>query len=317
VSAKRAEAVENVSIHGALSDQHYQMISNFIETRVGIRLPPNKRSMVEGRLRKRLKALDLMDIEEYCDLLFKDGSLDGEVTHLIDCMTTNKTDFFREPAHFNILRDNILPDLVALEKGGRSRNFKIWSAASSIGAEAFTIAMVMDQAIRSTYPRATYSILGTDISTDVLKQANRAIYPTDMVTPVPSDFRARYCMVARDPVRKEIRIAPELRRNVKFRHLNLMDKSYPVERDFDVIFCRNILIYFSREVQHQVVQHLVSHLRTGGYLILGHSESMAGGDQPELSQAYPTVFRKKMNNEPKSKANGNERQNANSRPDRR
>jgi chemotaxis protein methyltransferase CheR/two-component system chemotaxis response regulator CheB len=297
VKAKRVEAVERVSIHGALSDEHYKIISTFIESRVGIRLPPNKRSMVEGRLRKRLKAQNLTDIEEYCNLLFEDGALGDELTHLIDCMTTNKTDFFREPAHFNILRDNIIPDLVAFDKGARGRSFKIWSAASSIGAEAFTIAMVMDHAIRSAYPRATYSILGTDISTDVLKQANRAIYATEMIAPVPPDFRARYCMVARDPKRKEIRIAPELRRNVQFKHLNLMDKSYPVEKDYDVIFCRNILIYFSREVQQQVVQHLVSHLRPGGYLILGHSESMAGGDQPELMQAYPTVFRKKLGNE--------------------
>lgn len=297
MKAKRVEAVERVSIHGALSDEHYKTISTFIETRIGIRLPPNKRSMVEGRLRKRLKAHNLVDIEEYCNLLFEDGALGDELTHLIDCMTTNKTDFFREPAHFNILRDNILSDLMALEKGGRGHKFKIWSAASSIGAEAFTIAMVMDQAVRSDYPRATFSILGTDISTDVLKQANRAIYPTEMIAPVPPEYRARYCMVARDPARKEIRIAPELRKHVHFKHLNLMDKSYPVEKDFDVIFCRNILIYFSREVQQQVVGHLVSHLRPGGYLILGHSESMAGGDQPELKQAYPTVFRKKFNNE--------------------
>jgi chemotaxis protein methyltransferase CheR/two-component system chemotaxis response regulator CheB len=297
MKAQRSEPVERVSMHGALSDEHYKIISTYIETRVGIRLPPNKRSMVEGRLRKRLKAQNLSSIEEYCNLLFEDGALGDELTHLIDCMTTNKTDFFREPAHFNLLRDNILPDLAAADKNGRARHFKLWSAASSIGAEAFTIAMVMDQAIRQSYPRSSFSILGTDISTDVLRQANRAIYPTEMVAPVPPDFRARYCMVARDPMRKEIRIAPELRRNVQFRHLNLMDKSYQVEKDFDVIFCRNILIYFSRQVQQQVVSHLVSHLRPGGYLILGHSESMAGGDQPDLLQAYPTVFRKKISNE--------------------
>jgi chemotaxis methyl-accepting protein methylase len=290
-------AAARVGMHGALSDEHYQIISTFIETRVGIRLPPNKRSMVEGRLRKRLKAHNLHDIEEYCSLLFEDGALGDELTHLIDCMTTNKTDFFREPAHFNILRDNIIPDLIALDKGSRGRQFKLWSAASSIGAEAFTIAMVMDQAIRTTYPRSTYSVLGTDISTDVLQQANRAIYPAEMVALVPADFRSRYCMVARDPNRKEIRITPDLRRSVQFKHLNLMEKRYPVEKDFDVIFCRNILIYFSRQVQQEVVGRLVSHLRPGGFLILGHSESMAGGDQPELMQAYPTVRRKSSNEE--------------------
>lgn len=289
-------AAARVGMHGALSDEHYKIISSFIEKRVGIRLPPNKRSMVEGRLRKRLKAHAIDSIEEYCSLLFDEGALGDELTHLIDCMTTNKTDFFREPAHFNILRDDILPELMSREKPTHGRKIKVWSAASSIGAEPFTIAMVLDQAMRS-YPRSSYSILGTDISTDVLRQANRAIYPTEMMAPVPPDFYSRYCMVSRDTGRREIRIVPELRRNVQFRHLNLMDKSYPVDKDMDVIFCRNILIYFSRQIQQQVVAHLVSHLRPGGYLILGHSESMAGGDQPELIQAFPTVFRKKTGNE--------------------
>jgi chemotaxis methyl-accepting protein methylase len=118
-----------------------------------------------------------------------------------------------------------------------------------------------------------------------------------MMTPVPPDYYARYCMVSRDSARREIRIVPELRRNVQFRHLNLMDANYPVEKEMDVIFCRNILIYFSRHIQQQVVGRLIKHLRPGGFLILGHSESMAGGDQPELVQAFPTVFRRKTGNE--------------------
>lgn len=295
-ATKRTSHSARLSMHGALSDEHYSLISTFIEGSVGIRLPPNKRSMVEGRLRKRLKAHGIDSIEEYCSLLFHEDALGDELTHLIDCMTTNKTDFFREPAHFSLLRENIVPELMSREKNAHGRRLRVWSAASSIGAEPFSIAMVLDEALRG-YPRATYSVLGTDISTDVLRQATRAIYPTDMMAPVPPDYYSHYCMVSRDPARREIRIVPELRRNVQFRHLNLMDKSYPVENDIDVIFCRNILIYFSRQVQQQVVANLVSHLRPGGYLILGHSESMAGGDQPNLIQAFPTVFRKKTGNE--------------------
>lgn len=289
-------APARVGMPGALSDEHYRNISTLIEKQIGIRLPPNKRGMVEGRLRKRVKALNLATMEEYGNLLFEEGALGEELTHLIDCMTTNKTDFFREPAHFVILRDNLLPEIMARRKASEPRQIKVWSAACSIGAEPFTIAMVLDQAIRS-YPRATYSILGTDISTDVLKHANRAIYPREMIGPVPAEMQSRYCMVARDASRKEIRISPELRKTVRFQHLNLMDKSYPVDRDMDIIFCRNILIYFSRAIQEMVVSHLVSHLRPGGHLILGHSESMAGGNQPELGQAYSTVFRKLEGNE--------------------
>lgn len=278
-------------ISGALSDQHFNYLSKLIESKVGIRLPPNKRTMVEGRLRKRMKALGLANVETYGDYLFEEGALEEEMPHLIDCMTTNKTDFFREPNHFHILLERILPEILATALPGQGRNIKIWSAASSIGAEAFTIAMVLDQALRGQ-PRVNYSILGTDICTDVLHQAARAIYPLDMISPIPQEMQKRYLMRAREPQRAEVRIVPELRRRVTFQHLNLMDPTYPVDRDIDVIFCRNILIYFSKEIQDQVVARLISHLRPGGYLVLGHSESMAGGNQPEISQVVPTVFRK-------------------------
>jgi chemotaxis protein methyltransferase CheR len=271
-----------------LSDDHFAHLSKLIEGKVGIRLPPNKRTMVEGRLRKRMKVLGLTSVESYGEMVFDDGALQEELPHLIDCLTTNKTDFFREPAHFELLREQILPELLSQRRPNEP--IKIWSAASSIGAEAFTIAMVLDAALRNT--RVTYSVLGTDICRDVLHQATRAIYPAEMMLPVPDDFERRYCMRARDPHRKEVRIVPELRRNVRFRYLNLMDQKYPVDRDIDVIFCRNILIYFSKPIQDSVVSRLISHLRPGGYLIFGHSESMAGGNHTEITQVVPTVFRK-------------------------
>ncbi len=280
-------------ISGTLSDQHFDYLSKLIETKIGIRLPPNKRTMVEGRLRKRMKALGLASVETYGDYIFEDGALDEELPHLIDCMTTNKTDFFREPNHFNILINHILPEMLEVAALGQGRHVKIWSAASSIGAEAFTIAMVLDQALRGR-GRNSYSILGTDICTDVLHQASRAIYPLEMIAPVPQEMQRRYFMRARDTRRAEVRVVPELRRNVVFRHLNLMDPTYPVDRDIDVIFCRNILIYFAKPIQDVVVSRLISHLRPGGYLVLGHSESMAGGNHPDIAQVVPTVFRKKL-----------------------
>ncbi|HEX2839742.1 CheR family methyltransferase [Hyphomicrobium sp.] len=284
-------ASSHVPLTGTLSDQHFIYLSKLIETKVGIRLPPNKRTMVEGRLRKRMKALGLSSVERYGDYIFENGALEEELPHLIDCMTTNKTDFFREPNHFNILVNRILPEILERGSPGQGRQIKIWSAASSIGAEAFTIAMVLDDALRGK-ARNSYSILGTDICTDVLRQATRAIYPLEMIAPVPPEMQRRYLMRARQPGRAEVRIVPELRRNVTFRHLNLMDPTYPVDRDMDVIFCRNILIYFSKPIQDAVVARLISHLRPGGYLVLGHSESMAGGNHSEIAQIVPTVFRK-------------------------
>jgi chemotaxis protein methyltransferase CheR len=172
---------------GTLSDQHFSYLSRLIETKIGIRLPPNKRTMVEGRLRKRMKALGLANVEAYGDYIFEEGALDEELPHLIDMMTTNKTDFFREPNHFDILVSRIVPEILSSVPQGTGSHIKVWSAASSIGAEAFTIAMVLDQALRGR-GRNSYSVLGTDICTDVLRQAARAIYPVEMIAPVPPEM---------------------------------------------------------------------------------------------------------------------------------
>ena len=139
----------DLGMTGALSDKHFQHLSSLIETRTGIRLPPNKRSMVEGRLRKRLKALGIASVEEYGNMLFEEGTLPDELPYLIDCMTTNKTDFFREPTHFDILRAHLLPEILGGGIASPGRHIKIWSAAASIGAEAYTIAMVLDEELRN------------------------------------------------------------------------------------------------------------------------------------------------------------------------
>ena len=209
--------------------------------------------------------------------------------HLIDCVTTNKTDFFREPDHFDFLRERAMPLLASLRSGAHSP-FKFWSAAASIGAEAYTIAMVAAEALGLEGHR--FSVLGTDISTEVIAQAQRAVYPASMIDPVPPRLRERYVMRAIDAERQEVRIVPELRRMVRFHCLNLMDPTYRVDRDFDVIFCRNILIYFAKATQDAVLKRLCNHLRKGGFLILGHSESLAGAELSAMRQMAPTIFRR-------------------------
>ena len=201
-------------------------------------------------------------------------------------MTTNKTDFFREPAHFDFLCRTAVPQLIRIP--GR-RRLKLWSAACSIGAEAYTIAMVL-QDLRRTAPGFDFSILGTDVSNDVLAKARLGIYPEAMLEPVPAALRQRYVMASRDPGRGEGRMVPELRQTAQFHRLNLMDPSYPFDRDVDVVFCRNVLIYFDKPTQKAVIERLAAHLRPGGYLILGHSESMAGSGGSGLSQVLPTVY---------------------------
>ncbi len=271
-----------------ITDAQFRRMVEIIEGQVGIKLPPSKRTMVESRLRKRVRALGLPHLAAYGLGYLESGRVPpDELVHLIDCVTTNKTDFFREPTHFELLRDRIVPEILT-RRSGRDKPLKVWSAACSTGAEPYTIAMVMAEMARDT--RFRFDILGTDISTEVLAKARRGVFPADMAEPIPPTWRARYLMTPRDRSRGDVRIVPELRAGLRLARLNLMDASYPVDADMDVIFCRNVLIYFEREVQQQVLRRLCSHLRPGGYHFLGHSESMAANQGLDMQQVLPTVY---------------------------
>jgi len=278
--------VSNLISEDRLREKHFLTLARLLESHTGIRLPPSKRLMLEGRLRRRVRALGLANLAEYGEAIFKDGRLEEEFDSVIDCATTNKTDFFREPEHFVFLRQQAIPS--ALRSTGHA--LKFWSAAASNGAEAYTIAMVAAEALG--LDGRTFSVLGTDISREVIAEARRAIYPADFAAPIPAPLRDRYLMMSRDARRREVRIVPELRRVVRFEHINLMDARYAVDRDFDVIFCRNVLIYFDKATQSAVLRRLCAHLRTGGFLMLGHSESLAGNEPSLLRQAAPTIFRR-------------------------
>ena len=278
---------------GQLSERDFHRLATLVEGHCGIRMPAGKRLLVEGRLRKRVRSLQLADIPAYCRWVLDGDGFAAEFTHLIDAITTNKTDFFREPEHFRFLCERAVPDLL-VRRDEAQPLLKLWSAACSCGAEAYTIAMVLaDLAARPgpAHRRFRASILGTDICGEVLAEAARAIYPLEMVAPVPPEMRRRYLLSARDPRRREVRIVPELRARTRFARLNLMDGSYPVDRDVDVIFCRNVLIYFDRPTQRAVLDRLSRHLRPGGFLVLGHSESMAGNELA-LVPVAPTIFRR-------------------------
>ncbi len=206
-------------------------------------------------------------------------------------MTTNKTEFFREPDHFQFLAEHAVPRLMATSRGGAGATLKVWSAACSTGAEPYTLAMVLaDLGHQISAPR--YAITATDISTEVLDVAISAIYPEAMVVPVPPEIRRRYVLRSKDRSRHLVRIVPELRAAVRFARLNLMDATYAVDREMDIIFCRNILIYFDKETQQAVLRHLTDHLRTGGFLFLGHSETLAGFQLP-VEPVGPTVFQRR------------------------
>jgi chemotaxis protein methyltransferase CheR len=272
----------------ALSTKNFRRLATLIQGYSGIKMPPAKRTMLEGRLRRRMRATRIPDLNAYCAYLFDGGGLEAELIHLVDAVTTNKTEFFREPAHFTFLRER---GLAALRKSNR-KALKAWSAACSTGAEPYTLAMVMEEHLREAGARTGYSILCTDLCTEVLAEALAGIYPAGMVEPVPAELRKRYLMRPLDAGRNVVRIAPGLRANLQFARLNLMDEAYPVDDDMDMVFCRNILIYFDKPTQAKVLQRLCGHLRPGGYLFLGHSESVVGIDLP-VTQVANTVFQRR------------------------
>jgi len=272
-----------------LKQDDFERVAHFIETTTGIKVPDGKKTMVEGRLRRRVRALGLKDMAEYCRLVFEEGGFDEESTHLIDAVTTNKTDFFREPSHFAFLTNSVLPE-AARHGIGYERPFKIWSAASSIGAEPYTIAMVLaDYAM--LHQGWNYQVMASDISTKVLAHGVRAIYTEEEIEPVPPEMRKRYLLKSKDRKKSQVRIRPELRQMVSFFRLNVMDTTYPVDHGLDAIFCRNLLIYFDNETQEAVVNRLSRHLRPGGYLFLGHTESMANKAVP-LTWLGDAVFQR-------------------------
>ncbi|PKU25005.1 CheR family methyltransferase [Telmatospirillum siberiense] len=278
-----------VSPDDRLSQQDFTRLADIIQNHCGIRMPPAKRTMVEGRLRKRARALNLPSVHEYCRHIFDDGALDEELVNLIDAITTNKTDFFREEQHFRFLSSSGIQALTQLpHRPGRDRPMKVWSAACSTGAEPYTLAMVFLEWARLQRD-FRFEIFATDICTDVLARAKRAVYPEEMARAVSPDLAARYLRRSRNRDDPTIRLVPEVRRSVHFGHLNLMDPSYPMATDMDVIFCRNILIYFDKPTQLSVLKKLCDHLSCGGYLFVGHSETISGLDLP-VSAVAPSIF---------------------------
>ena len=269
-----------------LTDAEFGKLSTYIQTNYGIKMPPEKKIMLQSRLQKRLRALQITSYTEYIEYVFgKNGH--EEIVMMMDVVSTNKTDFFREPGHFNFLTSTLLPEFYANNK---NRTFKVWSAGCSSGEEPYTIAMVLSEFARIN-PGFDYSIFGTDISTHVLKKAKSAIYEESKVDVVPLELKKRYLLKSKDNNKKLVRIVPDLRKRLKLKRLNFMDTNYDVSDTFDLIFCRNVLIYFERQNQENVITRLCRNLHPDGHFFLGHSESIAGINVP-LKHIQPTIYSK-------------------------
>jgi chemotaxis protein methyltransferase CheR len=268
-----------------LAETEFHRLKGFIYDECGIVITDVKKTMLETRLLKRVKSLGLHSYKEYCDYLFSPDGIEAELHHMINQVTTNKTDFFREPAHFDFLTTRILPNLK-----NRGRPVMIWSAGCSSGEEPYTLAMTMKEYER-THHGSSFFILATDISTKVLEKAERAVYEEERISPIPLAYQGKYLSRSKDRSPSLYRIRPELRSHVQFRRLNFMDDSFGFKEQMDVIFCRNVIIYFDKATQEKLLNKFCECLAPGGYVFMGHSETLLGMKVP-LVPVAPTVYRR-------------------------
>ena len=272
-----------------LSNAEFEKLSRFIYAQCGIKLTTAKKNMVEARLRKRLKDLEMNSYSEYCDYIFSRDVDDSEITQMVDVITTNKTDFFREPKQFDFLSDTALPELINLDKTGINRPLRVWSAGCSSGEEPYTLSIVLNE-FANKINNYSFGILATDISTRVLEKAKLAIYDEDRVEPVSEELLKKYFLRSKDKQKKLVRLVPEIRNSINFQWLNLMESDFGFKERFDIIFCRNVIIYFDKPTQDKLIAKLISYIRPGGYLFLGHSESIFNNNLP-IAQMMASTYR--------------------------
>lgn len=264
---------------GSLTDREFAQFQGWVHRAAGIHLSPAKKALVCGRLGKRLKHYGLGSYGEYFRLL-SEGRQPQEAQIALDLLTTNETYFFREEKHFALLRDRILPE----RRPGKV--FRIWSAACSSGEEPYSLAMLLADQLAS----APWEILASDISTRVLERARSGHYAIERAAKIPAAYLKAYCLKGVGHQDGSFLVERSLRARVDFRQINL-NETLPAIGEFDVIFLRNVMIYFEAETKRRVVDRLAPKLRPGGYLVIGHSESLNGVSE-ELRQICPSVYRK-------------------------
>ncbi len=267
-----------------MSMRDFKRLASFIQDHYGIRMPDSKKTMLEARLQKRLRSLELDSYGQYTELLFSEKDHSDEIPHLLNVVTTNTTHFFREPKHFDYLTETLLPQWRA--KHG-NKTLHVWSAGCSTGEEPYTLAMVLSE-YREQDSGLRFRISATDISTRVLQQSILAIYHQEKVNNVAKQIVRKYFLRSKDRSKQLVRVAPEIRKMIDFTRLNFMEPFSLGEKQ-DIIFCRNVLIYFERPVQESIISKLCDNLVPGGHLFIGHSESITGMRLP-LHQIAPTVY---------------------------
>jgi chemotaxis protein methyltransferase CheR len=265
----------------AITDGEFSQFQALMQRVAGIHLPSSKKSLVSGRLSKRLRERGSGSFGDYYRLIVGGGD-PAELQTAIDLLTTNETYFFREPGHFDFLTREVLP---ATSPGG---TFRVWSAASSTGEEAYSIAMVLMDKLGEPAP---WEVFGSDINSRVLERARVATYPTARNEEgIPADYRRRFCLRGTGAMAGKLRVTAAVRERVRFAQINL-NGDLRAAGDFDVIFLRNVMIYFDMDMKRRVATALYRQLKPGGWLFVGHSESL-NGVSDSFRQVRPTIYRR-------------------------
>lgn len=266
-----------------LQKKDFKYISDLVYYYSGINLHEGKKELVRARLCKRLRDLDLHSFRAYCDYIKEYGGAD-EVTILLDTLSTNLTCFFREQRHFDFLQRE-MPNIIRENKKQGRLRLRLWSTACSSGEEAYSLALIVAEYLQQ-FPNLDAKILGTDVSAAILRQASAGIYRKEKLRDVPLSLKSKYFSFANGVYR----ISDAIKPLVKFRQLNVIG-AWPFKGPFDIIFCRNMMIYFDKETQMQLVERLYNYLTSGGYLFVGHSESLIG-IRHNFKYVEPTVYKK-------------------------
>jgi chemotaxis protein methyltransferase CheR len=266
-----------------LGDAEFDFIRHVIGVNAGIVLGPNKRQLVQGRLARRLRELGLPTYEAYCEHVRQSGP--EELVGLINALTTNVTSFFREKHHFEALASFMAPE--ALKRNAVARRLRIWSAGCSTGEEPYCIAMAASELVPAQWD---FRILATDIDSNVIAAAEQGVYPLDRLSAVPPERLRRFFRKGGGAQAGNAVVKDAIRSLVTFRTLNLL-QSWPMRGPFDVIFCRNVMIYFDQATRERLVARFAQILAPGGYLCIGHSESIQGG-ATQFRLVGRTIYRK-------------------------
>ena len=256
-----------------ITDDEFQQLRALIHKHTGIALSDHKRALVCSRLSRRLRYYQFVRYAQYYDLLCH-GDPDGvELMEMINAITTNKTDFFREVHHFQFLTENVFP----AHHKKKTRRLRLWSAATATGEEAYSLAITVREAFADA-ASWDIKILATDIDTQVLAHAHAGVYSVQQATPIAQSLLRRYFLKGSGDFENQVCVKPVLRALLRFRRLNLLADPWPMRAPFDIIFCRNVFIYFDKPTQQRLLQRMASMLLPGGFLMLGHAEAIHGFD---------------------------------------